>query len=141
MTLIFSIFKKTFAVGCLSATLFSCGNNNSATTDKPAADAKDSITSENKSVTLKPAGAAPVWGQDIKPEMAVVIEKLASLGGKPIETLDAKEARMQPTPADAVKAVMADHNMTMPLPLCDTIGKDIPVTGGKTHIRIYTPKA
>ncbi|MGK4568232.1 hypothetical protein [Flavobacterium sp. 3HN19-14] len=84
---------------------------------------------------------APEWAPNIKPEMVVVIEKLASLGGKPIETLTAKEARMQPTPTDAVMAVMADHNMTMPVPLCDTIGKQIPVTGGTTHIRIYTPKA
>jgi acetyl esterase/lipase len=100
----------------------------------------DSIVSENKDAELKPAGPAPEWGTSIKPEMQVVIEKLASLGGKPIETLDAKEARQQPTPTDAVKAVMADHNMAMPVPLCDTIGKQIPVTVGTTHVRIYTPK-
>jgi acetyl esterase len=72
--------------------------------------------------------------------MAVVIEKLASLGGKPIETLDATEARLQPTPADAVMAVMKDNNMAMPPAVSDTIGKDIPVTGGTTHVRIYTPQ-
>ena len=101
----------------------------------------DSIVSENKAVELQPVGSAPAWAPDIEPEMAVVIEKLVSLGGKPIETLSAKEARKQPTPTDAVKAVMEQHHIKMPLALCDTIGKDIPVTGGKTHIRIYTPKA
>jgi acetyl esterase len=105
-----------------------------------AKEANDSIVSENKDASLKPTGPAPAWAPDIKPEMAVVIEKLASLGGKPIETLDPKEARVQPTPTDAVMAVMKDHNMAMPTALCDTVGKDIPVTGGKTHIRIYTPK-
>lgn len=105
-----------------------------------AKEANDSIVSENKDIGLEPAGPAPTWAPNIKPEMAVVIEKLVSLGGKPIETLDAKEARLQPTPTDAVMAVMKDHNMVMPTPLCDTVGKDIPVTGGKTHIRIYTPK-
>ncbi len=100
----------------------------------------ESIISENKDATLRPTGPAPVWATDIKPEMQVVIEKLMSLGGKPIETLTAKEARMQPTPTDAVMAVMKEHKMTMPVALCDTIGKDIPVTGGKTHVRIYTPK-
>ncbi|WP_237421258.1 alpha/beta hydrolase [Flavobacterium sp. Sd200] len=109
--------------------------------DLPAKEeANDSITAENKKADLKPTGPAPDWAPNIKPEMQVVIEKLASLGGKPIETLDAVEARQQPTPTDAVKAVMADYNITMPVPLCDTIGKQIPITGGSTHARIYTPK-
>ena len=123
----------------LTATLFSCKketeNNLKDTT------VNDTIVSENRDANLKPIGPAPAWAPDIKPEMAVVIEKLVSLGGKPIETLTAKEARLQPTPTDAVMAVMEEHNIEMPLALCDTLGKNIPVTGGKTHIRIYTPKA
>ncbi|MCY7291421.1 MAG: alpha/beta hydrolase, partial [Ferruginibacter sp.] len=47
---------------------------------------------------------------------------------------------LQPTPTDAVMAVIKEKNITMPAPLCDTIGKDIPVTQGTTHVRIYTPK-
>lgn len=89
---------------------------------------------------LKPAGLPPAWAPDMKPEMQVVIEKLISLGGKPIETLSAKEARMQPTPADAVMAVMKDNNIPMPPAMCDTMGKEIPVQGGSIHARIYTPK-
>jgi len=99
------------------------------------------MTTENKQITLKPTMPAPDWGPSIKPEMQVVIEKLISLGGKPIETLTAVEARMQPTPKDAVMGVMQDNNMTAPVSQCDTMGKDIPVTGGTTHVRIYTPKA
>jgi len=123
------------------ALLVSC-NKNPKEADAPEQEQADSIKKENTSTAkaLKPAGPAPAWAPSIKDEMAVVIEKLGSLGGKPIETLTAQEARQQPTPTDAVKAVMADHNMPMPTPTCDTIGKDIPVTGGKTHIRIYTPK-
>lgn len=127
---------KTFFAGSLLMAMMACNN----TADSPEKEAKDSITKENKSVDLKPAGPAPEWGTDMKPEMQVVIEKLASLGGKPIETLDAKEARMQPTPTDAVMAVMKEHNMAMPPALCDTTGQDIPITGGTTHVRIYTPK-
>jgi len=130
---------KPFFFCTLLLIAFSCKKDPAK--DLPEKQANDSIISENKDADLKPIGPAPEWGKSIKPEMAVVIEKLASLGGKPIETLDAKEARLQPTPTDAVTAVMKDHNITMPLPLCDTIGKDIPVSGGKTHIRIYTPKA
>jgi len=139
-------FTRPIVAACMlialsmMALLFSC-NKTPKTADADAAkESNDSIVSENKDADLKPFGPAPAWAPDIKPEMAVVIEKLASLGGKPIETLDAKEARLQPTPTDAVMAVMKDHNMAMPTALCDTVGKDIPVTGGKTHIRIYTPK-
>ena len=118
----------------------SCTSNSSSTTEKEK-DSRDSVVKENKKVDLKPTAAAPEWGPNMKPEMQVVIEKLMSMGGKPIETLDAKEARMQPTPTDAVMAVMQEHNMTAPPALCDTTGKDIPVTGGTTHVRIYTPKS
>ena len=100
----------------------------------------DTISTDTSAVTLKPTGPQPEWGKTIKPEMQVVIEKLGTLGGKPIESLDAKEARQQPTPTDAVMAVMRDNNISAPAAICDTLGKDIPVTGGKTHIRIYTPK-
>lgn len=131
--------SKSILAGCIIAALFSC-NNNTAPKNKEQKEEKDSIVKENKEVSLKPAGPAPEWGPSMKPEMGVVMEKLASLGGKPIETLDAKEARMQPTPTDAVMAVMKDHQMTMPPALCDTMGKDTPVTGGTTHIRVYTPK-
>ncbi len=130
---------KALALYTITAAIISC-NSAPQTAEEAQKDNSDSIKKENKDVDLKPAAAAPAWGTDMKPEMQVVIEKLASLGGKPIETLDAKEARMQPTPTDAVMAVMQEHNMPMPPALCDTVGKDIPVTGGSTHVRIYTPK-
>ena len=132
------IFLKSLA---LVFTLMVCSCNNKPKTEEAAVKkVNDSINDHNETATLKPAGPAPAWGPSITDEMAVVIEKLGSLGGKPIETLDAKEARKQPTPTDAVIAVMKDHNMVLPAPLCDTVGKQIPVTGGMTHVRIYTPK-
>jgi acetyl esterase len=108
-------------MGGLLAALLSCDNN-------------------SDDLNLKPTGPVPTWGPTIKPEMQVVIEKLASLGGKPIETLEPAEARVQPTPTDAVMAVMKDYNIAIPVAQCDTVGRDIPVTGGTTRIRIYTPK-
>ncbi len=132
-----STIYKTFFAGCFITAMSSCNSNPTTSTTS----IKDSSTTQNKQVTLKPTMPAPDWGASIKPEMQVVIEKLMSLGGKPIETLDAKEARMQPTPTDAVMALMKDNNMTAPAAQCDTMGKDIPVTGGTTHVRIYTPKA
>ena len=127
-------------MACIAtASMVSC-NNTPKTPEDAQAQTSDSIKDKNEDVSLKPAGSAPSWGSDMKPEMQVVIEKLQSLGGKPLGTVDAPEARMQPTPTDAVMAVMKDHNMAMPPAMCDTLGKDIPVTGGMTHVRIYTPK-
>ena len=133
------ISAKAFFACSLIIAMVSCNNDktSSQTTENIM---KDSLSTETKNVQLKPAGPAPAWAPSIKPEMQVVIEKLESLGGKPIENLDAKEARLQPTPADAVKEVMAQNGIVAPAALCDTMGKDIPVTGGTTHIRIYTPK-
>ena len=127
---------KILISGCFIITFASCNSNPTTTITST----KDSTTTQNKQVIIKPTMPAPVWAPSIKPEMQVVIEKLISLGGKPIETLTAPEARMQPNPTDAVMAVMRDNNMTAPAAQCDTMGKDIPVTGGTTHVRIYTPK-
>ncbi len=52
----------------------------------------------------KPAKAAP--------DMQVVLDQLAALGGKPIETLTPAVARTQPSAADAVKAVMVKHGLS-----------------------------
>ncbi len=134
---------NTVLTGSLMLAMASCGGNQQTSETAQSEvqeEVKDSIVDENREVELKPAGPAPEWGTSIKPEMQVVMEKLVSLGGKPIETLTAKEARTQPTPTDAVMAIMKDRNMAMPPALCDTVGKEIPVTGGTTHVRIYTPK-
>jgi acetyl esterase len=55
------------------------------------------------------AVALPAFAQDTSTpqpnaQMKAVLDQLAALGGKPIETLSAEDARQQPTPTDAVKA-------------------------------------
>lgn len=98
------------------------------------------ITDSSVTAALKPAGPAPEWGKTIKPEMQVVIEKLNSYGDKPLETLSAADARKNHTPTDAVMDLAKQNNITMPAAKVDTMGKDIDVSGGKIHLRIYTPK-
>jgi acetyl esterase/lipase len=74
-------------------------------------------------------------------QMQSVLDKLASLGGKPIETLTPAEARKQPTPADAVKALLTDKGMpTAPDPAVQSVDRTFPGPGGSLPIRIYTPK-
>ena len=133
-----SIIAKTFFAISVSVAITSCNNTQSSQSSEKQL--KDSSMAQDESTSLKPAGATPAWGTSIKPEMQVVIEKLESLGGKPVETLEAKEARKQPTPTDAVMAVIKENNIPMPIAQCDTMGKEIPVAGGTTHVRIYTPK-
>lgn len=84
--------------------------------------------------------AKPDWGPTISDNMLAIINKQQALGVKPIETLTPAEARMQPTVADAVKALVAERGIMPPAPLIDTSGRDIPVTGGTIHLRIYKPK-
>lgn len=136
--------KTTASILTLAAiaALTSCGNdmpkhettnNDSATmhTESPKyGDVKD----------IKPAGSAPAWAQDIKPQMLAVIEKLQSYGDKPIPELTAEEARKNHTPTDAVMDLIKQYNIEVPAAKCDTMGKDIPVAGGTIHSRIYTPK-
>ena len=85
--------------------------------------------------------AAPATPAKAEPHMQKVLDALGSLGGKPIETLTPQEARMQPTPADAVKKVMAAvGKSTVPDPSVTV--KDMMITGplGEFPIHIYTPE-
>ena len=75
------------------------------------------------------ATAAPSLPAAPSTDMKKVLDQLGSMGGKPIETLTAAEARKQPTPADAVKAVMTAQGMsTAPDPAVKT--KDVTYPAG-----------
>lgn len=74
-------------------------------------------------------------------QMKAVLDQLAALGGKPIETLTPTEARKQPTPADAVKSLLQKQGKsTAPEQVGKVEDKTIPGPGGPVSIRIYTPK-
>ena len=73
-------------------------------------------------------------------QMKLVLDQLAALGGKPIEYLTAPEARRQPTPTDAVKALMTkEGKSTAPDPAVSSVDRTIPGPGGQLPVRIYTP--
>jgi acetyl esterase len=76
-----------------------------------------------------------------EPNMQKVLDALKSLGGKPIETLTPEEARKQPTPADAVKKVLADAGKST-APEAGVTVKDMTVEGdgGSFPVHIYTPE-
>ena len=76
-------------------------------------------------------------------DMQAVLDAHAALGPKPIETLDPAEARKQPTPADAVMAVLEKQgNETTPTALVPgvvSVDLTIPSPAGPLPVRIYTP--
>ncbi len=58
-----------------------------------------------------PPAATAVQPAKAAPDMQAVLDALAGLGGKPIETLTPAEARTQPSAADGARAVMAQKGM------------------------------
>lgn len=133
--------KFSFATVLGLSLLTSCGSGSEkgSSTDSTAMETEKDTAAALE--TIKPTGEAPAWAPDIKPEMQAVIEKLESFKDTPIPKLTAQEARKNHTPTDAVMALVKEHNIPMPAPMVDTVGKDISVKGGKIHARIYTPKS
>ena len=135
--------STTLQIACATVVscflLTSCGGSSEkgSTTDSLAT----SVDSSMNEKSIKPTGEAPAWAPDISPEMQAVIEKLASYGDTPIPKLSAQEARKNHTPTDAVMDLVKENNVSMPAPMVDTMGKDIPSKGGNIHLRIYTPKS
>lgn len=74
-------------------------------------------------------------------EMQLVLDELAKLGGKRIETLDAESAREQPTPADAVAKLVASGRVAKPAQ-SDVRVTDESIAGpaGPIEARVYAPQ-
>lgn len=76
-------------------------------------------------------------------DMQAVLDALAALNGKPIETLEPAEARKQPTPTEAVMAVLKkqgkDTSPTALVPGVTSNDTTLPGPAGNLPVRIYTP--
>lgn len=82
--------------------------------------------------------SAPATPND---QMQAVLTSLASLEPKPITDLSAVEARKQPSPADAVVALLKqEKKSTAPEPVGSVVNRTIKGPGGPIELRIYTPK-
>jgi len=88
------------------------------------------------------AGMQPGSAAELDADMQTVIDAHAGLGGKPVEQLTAVQARQQPSPADAVKAVLrAQGKPTTPAPGVSTQDVTYSGPGGAVKARIYRPEA
>lgn len=129
------LFRYRLLAGALSISVVACAK---------APGRGDSATAAG---SISPAGSAPASDTAHRAmptpdsQMKAVLDQLAALGGKPIETLSPAEARKQPTPADAAKAVMKQQGKsTAPDPAVASIDRTIPGPGGALPVRVYTPK-
>lgn len=82
----------------------------------------------------------PAMMKKAMPQMQAILDSLASLNPKPIETLTPQEARQQPTVADAVKNLIQKRGITpVPEPVGKVEDRQIDGADGKITARIYTP--
>ncbi|MEJ7560544.1 MAG: alpha/beta hydrolase [Pedobacter sp.] len=140
-----TILKNAALCATLVLALSACSNDSkTAETGDTTAMMTDTTMTDTAAKTpadVKPTSPAPEWGPGLKPQMQAVMEKLASYKDRPIPQLSAVEARQNHTPTDAVMDVMKANNIPAPVFHLDTVGKEIPVTGGNVHLRVYTPQS
>lgn len=73
-------------------------------------------------------------------QMQAVLDELAALGAKPLQTLKVAQARTQPSPADAVKSLLVKQGKsTAPETVGSVEDRRIAGPGGSIPIRIYKP--
>lgn len=122
--------------GCLLATVavFGCGRDTG-----PRSDSATMAIGDSQAVRADSMGAMSASGRP-SADQQKVLDELGTLGGKPIETLTAVEARQQPTPTDAVMGVLkkAESPIT-PEAVGKVANRTITGPAGTIPVRIYTP--
>ncbi|MBC8126800.1 MAG: alpha/beta hydrolase, partial [Gloeobacteraceae cyanobacterium ES-bin-144] len=88
------------------------------------------------------AAKSPAPASPAKPnsQMQAVLDKLGTLGGKPIEFLSPEEARKQPSPADAVIALLKERKIDSPGKVGKVDNITLVLSSGDIKGRIYLPQ-
>lgn len=108
--------------------------------NREAAPPVDTAPAPASETPAAPAAAATPAPAQADAQMQAVLDALAKLSGKPIETLEPAEARQQPTPADAVMEVLkAQGKPTTPEAVGKVTNTTFPGPGGAVPVRIYMP--
>jgi len=104
---------------------------------KESRDQQSSTPSPQREQT---SGMQPAAVTDLDADMQAVIDAHTALGPKPIAQLTPQQARLQPSPADAVKSVLrAQGKSTVPVPGVTTQDVTYPGAAGEVKARIYRP--
>ncbi|HEV8551396.1 MAG TPA: alpha/beta hydrolase [Polyangiaceae bacterium] len=113
-------------------------NGTSGVTNPNAADAGVTATEGAPAPANTGEKSGPM--SDLDKDMKRVIDQLGALGAKPIDGLSPAAARKEPTPADAVKAILQrDGKPITPEAVGKTEDKSIKTPQGTLMARIYTP--
>ena len=92
---------------------------------------------------VKPNQQSELKMAQANPQMSAVLEKLDKLGAKPLGSQTAVDTRRGPSPADAVKAILADQGKDPAALMAQmnvkTVEMSYPTAGGVQKVRIYTP--
>lgn len=82
----------------------------------------------------------PPPDQKADPQMKAVLEELAKLTPVPLYTMTPAQARKQPGPPDAVKAVLKKQGKPItPEPVAKVMDTTVPGPAGSIPVRVYTP--
>ncbi|KMZ12318.1 putative lipase [Candidatus Burkholderia humilis] len=120
--------KPTLACVATAAVFLvaACGGSDSST--------PSNVNTSPNLVATNTSQTAPV------PQMQAVLNAQTALGVKPVQTLTVQQARTQPTPADAVKAVLQSQGAsTAPQRVNSVVDSTFPGPAGPVGITIYTP--
>lgn len=129
----FNQITRCFGITAAACAVLACTAGDEKSADSMAAAGPPPVPGTSEGPALPPATPTA--------QMQVVLDSLTGLGGKPIATLTAAEARKQPTPTDAVKAVLkAQGKSTTPDPAVASADRNISVEGRSLPVRVYTPK-
>ncbi len=134
------LFVRSF-MACVALSACQSRDNSGARADS-AAGTLASTTGASMSATnvAKDSMTAMAAKTTAAPEQQRVLDELGTLGGKPIETLSAAEARKQPSPTDAVMSLLKkDGKSTTPETVGSVVNRTIPSVDGSIPIRVYTP--
>jgi acetyl esterase len=121
------------------------GATDDGATDQTATeeDATDALTAEEPvDEEAVAADATAMEPAEPTPDMQAVLDKLVELGADPIGTLPPDAQRQEPTPADAVMALMEEQGIEPDPALAGILTRDITYPGADgTEIaaRVYTP--
>ena len=113
----------------------------------PSRNRTDTGQLDSASATRDSSGTVGGASQNVpaKPnaQMQAVLDQLAALHPKPITELSAPVARKQPSPADAVKALLRKKVVgdVRPEPVGSVVNRTIPGAGGPIPIRLSPPPA
>ena len=130
------ILRGTTAGVTLVLLTAACGTSNNKRADSTALTARDTAMTGVRPDSLAGRSNSTV----VASSQQAVLDALGTLGGKPIESLSATEARKQPSPTDAVHSILTKEGKAVaPEAVGKVVNRTIPGPGGALPVRIYTP--